>query len=69
MGRAGSFAFLVDVQDFLAIVVAAFGANAMGTDHRSAMGASDQAGHFELEVGTAHSFTGFADSSLWDCHE
>ena len=30
-----------DVKDFLATVIAAFGANAVGADHRTAMGASD----------------------------
>jgi hypothetical protein len=45
--------FVGDFEDLLAIVVAAFGANAMGTDHLPAMGASGEAGDFEFEVGTA----------------
>ena len=60
--------FFLDVKDFFAAVVAAFGANAVGTDHRAAVRASDEAGDFELEVGTAESFTGFRDTSLRYCH-
>ena len=60
--------FFLDVEDLLAVVVTALGANAMGTDHFTALGASDEAGDFKFEVGTAKSFTGFRDSSLWDCH-
>ena len=56
------------MEHFFAAVVAAFGANVVAADHRSAMGASDEAGGFELEVGATESFTGFGDSSLWDCH-
>ena len=40
----------------------------MAADQFAAMGASDEAGDFELEVGAAEALTGFADSSLWDCH-
>ena len=58
----------LDLEDLLAIVVAAFGANAMGTDHLPAMGASGEAGDFELEVGAAETLSGFGSSSLWDCH-
>ena len=58
----------LDVKDFLAAVIATLGANAVRTDHRAAMGASDQAGHFELEVAAAESFTGLGDTSLRYCH-
>ena len=62
------FAFLSDFDDFFAIVVATFGANAMGTDHGTTMLASDESGDFELEVAAAHSLPGFGDSSLRYCH-
>lgn len=60
--------FFLDGKNLFAAVIAAFRANAVRTDHRAAMRASDQAGDFELEVRAAQSFPGFAGSSLWDCH-
>jgi hypothetical protein len=38
------------MDDFFAIVIAAFRANVMGFDHCAAMRASNQAGHFELKM-------------------
>ena len=58
-----------DVKDFLASVIAALGANAMGADHLAAMRASDEAGDVELEVGPAKPLRGFARASLWNCHD
>jgi len=63
------FLLFLDVKDFFAVVIPAFGANAVGADHRAAMGASDQSDHFELEVGPAQSFAGLAGSSLRYCHK
>ena len=60
--------FFLDVEDLLAIVIAAFRANAMGADHFTALRASDEAGDFKFEVGAAKPFPGFGDTSLRDCH-
>lgn len=64
------FLFLVflDFEDLLAAVVAAFWANTVGTDHRAAMWAGDEAIDFEFEVGTAETLRGLRGSSLRYCH-
>ena len=57
-----------DVKDFLASVIAALGANAMGADHLAAMRASDQTSHFKLEMGTTKSLPRLGNTSLRYCH-
>jgi hypothetical protein len=51
--KKGYFFLGFVMDDFFAIIIAAFRANVMGFDHRSAMGATDQAGHVELEVSSS----------------
>ena len=52
----------------LSTVVAAFGANVVGADEFTAVGAGNKAIDLKFEVGAAQSLAGFADSSLWDRH-
>ena len=56
--------FLFNRDNFFAVVIAAFGANAMGADHRATVRAGDQSGDLEFEMRTAS----FARATLWDCH-
>ena len=60
--------FVLDVDDFFSAVEAAIRANAMGTDHRSAVRAGDETGDLEFEMGTAKTLRGFAGATLWDNH-